>query len=122
MLTGIIQPRLEETFELVRDRMEASGYGRLAGRRVVLTGGAAQLNGARELASRMLDKQVRVGHPLRVTGLADATGGPAFSTCAGLLTDSQISPLETAGAGDEDEAAQSRGHIRRFGRWLKENF
>jgi cell division protein FtsA len=122
MLTGIIQPRLEETFELVRDRMEASGYGRLAGRRVVLTGGAAQLNGARELASRMLDKQVRVGHPLRVTGLADATGGPAFSTCAGLLTYSQISPLETAGAGDEDDAAQSRGHIRRFGRWLKENF
>lgn len=122
MLTGIIQPRLEETFELVRDRMEASGYGRLAGRRVVLTGGAAQLNGARELAARMLDKQVRVGQPVRLTGLAEATGGPAFSTCAGLLAYSQISPLDAAGSDDGDEAAMPRGQIRRFGRWLKENF
>ena len=122
MLTGIIQPRLEETFELVRDRMEASGYGRLAGRRVVLTGGASQLNGARELAARMLDKQVRVGQPIRLTGLAEATGGPAFSTCAGLLTYSQISPLEAAGAEDDAEGGSPGGQFRRFGRWLKENF
>ncbi|HUD51926.1 cell division protein FtsA [Parvibaculum sp.] len=122
MLTGIIQPRLEETFELVRDRLEASGYARLAGRRVVLTGGASQMNGARELASRMLDKQVRVGQPIRLTGLAEATGGPAFSTCAGLLTYSQISPLETAGAESEGDGAAGRGGLRKFSRWIRENF
>ena len=33
----------EETFELVRERLEASGFDKLAGRRVVLTGGACQL-------------------------------------------------------------------------------
>lgn len=121
MLTGIIQPRLEETLELVRDRLDASGYGRVAGRRVVLTGGASQLNGARELTSRILDKQVRIGQPIRLTGLAEATGGPAFSTCAGLLTYSQISPLETAGA-DVAETGASRSQLRKFGRWLKENF
>ncbi|MDR3498149.1 MAG: cell division protein FtsA [Parvibaculum sp.] len=122
MLTGIIQPRLEETFELVRDRLEASGYGRVAGRRIVLTGGASQLNGARELASRMLDKQVRIGQPIRLTGLAEATGGPAFSTCAGLLTYAQISPLETAGAEGEGDGGAGRGQFRKFSRWLKENF
>lgn len=122
MLTGIIQPRLEETFELVRDRLEASGYGRLAGRRVVLTGGASQLNGARELAARILDKQVRVGQPIRLTGLAEATGGPAFSACAGLLAYSQISPLEAVGTDSDSEAGTSGGQLRRIGRWLKENF
>lgn len=122
MLTGIIQPRLEETFELVRDRLEASGFSRLAGRRVVLTGGASQMNGARELASRMLDKQVRVGQPIRLTGLAEATGGPAFSTCAGLLTYAQISPFESAGSDGDAENATGRGQLFRFGRWLKENF
>lgn len=122
MLTGIIQPRLEETFELVRDRLDASGYARVAGRRVVLTGGASQMNGARELAGRMLDKQVRVGQPLRLTGLAEATGGPAFATCAGLLTYSQISPLEMAGADGEAESGARSGGLRKFGRWLKENF
>ena len=33
-LVGIIRPRLEETFELVRARLEASGFDKVAGRRV----------------------------------------------------------------------------------------
>src|SRR5205823_90451 len=82
---GIIAPPIEETFELVRQSPEASGFDKMAGRRVGLTGGACQLQGARELAALILDKQVRVGRPQQVTGLAEATGGPAFSTTVGLL-------------------------------------
>ncbi len=33
----------------------------------------------------MLDKQVRLGKPIRLTGLPDAVSGPGFSTVAGLL-------------------------------------
>jgi len=40
MVVSIIRPRLEETFELVRERLEGSGLGHAAGTRVVLTGGA----------------------------------------------------------------------------------
>ncbi|MGD9649256.1 MAG: cell division protein FtsA, partial [Dongiaceae bacterium] len=43
LMTGIVQPRIEETFELVRSHLEASGFAKLAGRRAVLTGGASQL-------------------------------------------------------------------------------
>ena len=85
LLVSIIAPRLEETFELVRNRLDASGCDQVAGRRVVLTGGACQMHGARELAGLILDKQVRIGRPMRVKGLAEATQGPAFSTAAGLL-------------------------------------
>lgn len=53
LLNGIIQPRLEETFELVRERLTDSGFDPIAGRRVVLTGGASQLQGVRELASTL---------------------------------------------------------------------
>jgi cell division protein FtsA len=52
----------------------------------VLTGGASQLPGLRDLAQRVLDKQVRQGRPIRISGLADSVNGPAFSTTAGLLT------------------------------------
>jgi len=86
LLVGIIQPRLEEILELVRAKMEESGAGAACGRRVVLTGGASQLPGVRDLAQMVLDKQVRLGRPIRVGGLAEAVGGPAFSTTAGLLT------------------------------------
>lgn len=86
LLVGIIQPRLEEILELVRARLQDSGVGPAAGRRVILTGGASQLPGLRDLAQQVLDKQVRLGRPLRVEGLADSVAGPAFATTAGLLT------------------------------------
>lgn len=86
LLVGIIQPRLEEIFELVRSRLQDAGLGTAVGRRVVLTGGAALMPGMKELANYVLDKQVRVGRPIRLTGLPDAVSGPAFATTAGLLT------------------------------------
>ncbi len=85
LLTGIIQPRIEETFELVRAKLVDSGFYQVAGRRVVLTGGASQLAGLCEIATLILDKQVRLGRPQHVRGLAEATGGPAFASAAGLL-------------------------------------
>lgn len=85
MVVSIIRPRLEETFELVRERLEGSGLGRAAGTRVVLTGGACQLPGAREMAARILGRQVRRGRPHNLRGLPDAASGPAFATAAGLL-------------------------------------
>lgn len=70
----------------------------------------------------MLDKQVRVGQPIRLTGLAEATGGPAFSACAGLLTYSLFSPMETAGGDGEADGGAGRGQFAKIGRWLRENF
>jgi cell division protein FtsA len=85
MVVNIIRPRIEETFEYVRDRLDASGLGRAAGNRVVLTGGACQLPGLREMAARMLGRQVRLGRPATLRGLPELASGPAFSTAAGLL-------------------------------------
>jgi cell division protein FtsA len=121
ILVGIIAPRLEETFELVRSRLEASGYDKIAGRRVVLTGGASQLPGIRELAGIILDKQIRIGRPLRVAGLAEALQGPAFATCAGLLhfaLSERAEPPRPARSAVEPPASL----LVRVGRWLKENF
>ena len=81
----MIRPRLEETFELVRDRLDGAGLAKEAGNRVVLTGGASQLVGAREMASRILDRQVRLGRPIHLRSLPDGASGPAFATGAGLL-------------------------------------
>lgn len=85
ILIGIIQPRIEETFELVRAKLVDSGIHQIAGRRVVLTGGASQLPGLCDIGQLILDKQIRLGRPHRIKGLAESTSGPAFATCAGLL-------------------------------------
>ncbi len=121
MLVQIIQPRIEETFELVRSHLEAGGFVKNAGRRVVLTGGASQLEGIRDLAELVLDKQVRLGRPKLIRGLPESVSGPAFSTAAGLLRyglkEHVLRPSYAAMAA----ANQKRG-FGRIGQWLRENF
>jgi cell division protein FtsA len=119
-LTGIIQPRLEETFELVRARLEASGFSSTMGRRVVLTGGASQLSGLRDIAALMLDKQIRIASPTRVVGLADSAAGPAFSTACGLL----IYAAEHAHEYPEYAipSMTASGIVSRVTQWLRENW
>lgn len=119
LLVGIIQPRLEEILEMVRQRLAASGLDQIAGQRVVLTGGAAQMPGLRELAARMLDKQVRVGKPVGIGGLAHLTGGPAFATTAGLLRYAVTRQWEIA-AIEAAVAPYPRGMVARLKSWLKE--
>ncbi|RAU22916.1 cell division protein FtsA [Paramagnetospirillum kuznetsovii] len=123
MLIQIIQPRLEETFELVRSHLEQGGFDKMAGRRVVLTGGASQMQGVRELAGLVLDKQVRLGRPVGLQGLPEATGGPAFSTCAGLIRYAMVHvPAPTRGKRSAGAGDGSGSGLGRLGSWLKRNF
>ncbi|SNZ09053.1 cell division protein FtsA [Cohaesibacter gelatinilyticus] len=122
-LTRIIRPRVEEILELVRDRLQASGFSAHVGRRVVLTGGASQLTGIPETARRMLGRNVRLGRPLGIAGLPEVAKGPAFATAVGLLIYPQVSQIEQF----ERLAVKPRltgtdGYFSRVGQWLKESF
>lgn len=119
-LVSIMQPRLEEIFEMVRARLDDSGLGAAMGRRVVLTGGAAQTPGMRDLAGMILGKQVRLGRPVRIKGLPDAVSGPAFASTAGLLhyVCDRSDEFPRYGRGDAPEGTL----VERVRRWFKENW
>ncbi|MEQ5776756.1 MULTISPECIES: cell division protein FtsA [unclassified Thalassospira] len=121
MLINIIKPRLEETFELIRDQLEENGLSQIGGRSIMLTGGASQLNAIADLAGQMFERPATIATPHGVTGMAQATSGPAFSACAGLLlraVEQQNDPLSEA----MNHIRQSGGRFGRLGAWLKENF
>ena len=84
-LVNVIRPRMEEIFEMVKSKIEISNVFGQAGKRVVLTGGASQLSGVREMAMQILGKQVRLARPHNLNGLAEAASSPAFSTAIGML-------------------------------------
>ena len=119
-LVRIIAPRIEELFEMVGARLHARAAERAAGRSVVLTGGAAQLDGAAEIAARVLGKQVRIGRPAGVQGLAESTGGPAFAACAGTLLYA-VSGLAAADVGALAAYDNGGSALVRMGRWLRAN-
>ncbi len=120
-LSAIVRPRIEETFELVRERLDAAGSHGAAARRVVLTGGASQLEGVRDAAGRILNRQVRLGVPMGIQGLAQSMRGPAFATCAGLLAHAQR-PDSTTPVHDAVRGGKSTGRMGRFGRRLRATF
>ncbi len=120
LLVGIIQPRMEEIFEHVRARLQDSGAAAYMGRRIVLTGGASQLPGLRDLGQRVLDKQVRLGRPVRLHGLPDAASGPAFSVASGLLVYTSERAHEMPA---EISAAAEPGSLwEKLRVWVKENW
>ncbi len=122
VLTSIIAPRIEETFEVIRDRLVASGYGDVAGHRVVLTGGASQLTGVREIASRILGRQVRIGKPLTIAGLNQGYNDQSFATATGLLAYAGSRPLTLTHNQADDKIAANGGYFARMGSWLRNNF
>jgi cell division protein FtsA len=123
-LTRIIKPRVEEILELVRDRLNSSGFASLVGRRMVLTGGASQLTGLPEAARRILARNVRLGRPLGIAGMPEVAKGPAFATAVGLLIYPQVAEMEQFDRGYETYFAKTGtgGYLARVGDWLRESF
>ncbi|KQO80303.1 cell division protein FtsA [Rhizobium sp. Leaf262] len=124
LVSRIVRARIEETLELIRDRIQKSGFSPIVGKRVVLTGGASQLTGLPETARRILARNVRIGRPMGVSGLPVAAKGPAFSTACGLMIYPQIADIEihAAQSGMFSPFGTGSGRIARVGQWLKESF
>jgi len=120
LLIGIIQPRVEEIFEMIRDQIEEFSGQYQIGKRVVLTGGASQLPNIRDLAQIVLDKQVRMGRPLHFNNLPDAASGPAFSTVTGLLTYFATKQHEVPS--EIVASVDAQGIWSKFRLWWKENW
>jgi cell division protein FtsA len=123
VMTRIIRARVEETLEMLRDRLARSAHGS-AGKRIVLTGGASQLAGLPEAARRILGRNVRVGRPLGIAGLPAAAKGPAFSTVVGLLIHPQVASFESRqGRGvARFRMTGTGGRLERMGQWIRDSF
>ncbi|MBB5753026.1 cell division protein FtsA [Prosthecomicrobium pneumaticum] len=123
-LTRIVRARVEEILELVRDRLNSSGFATMVGRRIVLTGGGSQLTGVAEAARRILARNIRLGRPMGVAGMPEATRGPAFSAAVGLLIYPQVARLEQAARSGRGrfQLTGTGGYIAKMGSWLRESF
>ena len=85
LLAHIIHQRMDEIFDLVQRDVATAGFsGRLAAG-LVITGGAAAMEGSAELASEVFGTGVRVGTPSeQVGGLSDSVDASRFATVVGL--------------------------------------
>ncbi len=82
---GIIRPRLNEIFTMVRLDLEKNNLATRIPSGAILTGGGAETVGSEMSARRMLSLPVRVGKPRGVSGLVDDVINPQFAVPVGLI-------------------------------------
>jgi cell division protein FtsA len=102
---GIIKPRLNEIFTMVRMQLEKENLDTRVPSGVILTGGGAETIGVADSAKRMMSLPVRVGKPKGVGGLIDDVINPAFAAPVGLIL---------YGARHEDTEEPLASFARRF--------
>ncbi len=126
-LAEVIEPRYCELLGLVQDEiskmqneLRAQGVKHQLAAGVVLTGGAAQIEGIVECAEQIFQCQVRVGEPENVRGLTDYVQAPVFSTAVGLLQYGKLH--QSKGSRDSNVKASVGGWFQRISNWLRGEF
>jgi len=118
---SIISPRVEEIMEMAKKNLEEKGLEKMLGGRIVLTGGTSQLTGMKDQAAKVFGRQVRLGRPYSIDGLAEATKGAAFSTAVGMLqyaarNENTGQPSSARGRG------KAKGLMGKVLGWFEDNF
>jgi len=85
VVEGIIRPRLNEIFSMVKLELDKTGFLGKTPSGVIITGGGAETIGTAESAKRILSLPVRVGVPSGISGLVDDVLNPAYATPVGLI-------------------------------------
>lgn len=118
-LAAVIQPRVQELFELVQGELRRSGYEELLSSGLVLSGGTALLEGICELGDEVFHLPVRVGVPSYQGGLADVVCQPQFANVMGLILEGAAQRRRGLQARDTNSFRQI---YERMKAWLEKNF
>lgn len=117
LLEGIIRPRLNEIFTMVRLELEREGLANRVPSGAIITGGGAETAGVIDSAKRMLALPVRIGIPVGVGGLIDDIMVPSFAASIGLLLyGAKQSPNENLTSFAKKIKLPSAGI---FGKWIE---
>ena len=115
-VNAVIKPRVEETLELVWQKLKDYNLHKRKIKNVIITGGGALLEGISEYAQVIFDSNVRIGKPAKIPGLRDEFSKPSFSQTVGLVLyehkNYAIDLLENR------EKIKKNDIISRFSTWL----
>jgi len=108
IVAEIIEARMIELFEKVKDLLRKSGLTGQMPAGIVITGGGSRLHGTDQVASDVLDLPVRVAAPTETLGVTDVVNHPRYATAVGLVRLSARSLQGSAGPADYKGSPRSR--------------
>ncbi len=121
LVAEIIQPRMEEIFELSAAQIRKAGVWDKMTCGIVLTGGGCQLEGTVELAEQIFELPVKIGYPTGLGGLMQSANNPTHATGVGLV----LFGLDQEGTTDPlrgDDTTIFKKIGRRMKEWFEDFF
>lgn len=85
LLTEIIEARVEEVFEFVKEAIEQAGHEYKLPAGIIISGGSANLPNITQIAKEVFGVPARVGTPRGLEGLTDGINGSSYATAQGLV-------------------------------------
>jgi cell division protein FtsA len=85
ILAEILEPRVEEIFNLINREIYRAGMESEITSGVVITGGSCLLEGVSDIAESIFDLPTRIGRPMGIRGLVDVVNNPMYATAVGLV-------------------------------------
>lgn len=85
LIRDVIAPRVKEIFTLISDELKKRKIGTDLGAGAVIVGGSARTICLRDIASEVLNMQVRLGVPKEIKGVIRHLDDPSYATAVGLL-------------------------------------
>ena len=123
-LCQIIQPRVGEIFEMIREKIYSKIQDRRLAGNVVLVGGGAKMSGVIELASAVFGTQsVRIGLPSNLGGMTDEYRTPDAATAIGLVVaNAEVLSQRGDKRGGKDYSGRKQGFKEKFIKFFKDMF
>ncbi|MFA7293641.1 MAG: cell division protein FtsA [Rhodocyclaceae bacterium] len=118
-LSDVIQPRVEELYELIQAELRRAGFEEVLSSGIVLTGGSSVMPGMIELGEEIFHMPVRLGVPKYTGALADVVQSPRFSTAFGLLLEAQAQHKRGQKVHETRNVKQVFGRMKS---WFEKNF
>ena len=118
-LADVIQPRVEELYELIQAELRRFNFEEVLSSGIVLTGGSSVMPGMIELGEEIFHMPVRLGVPKYNGALSDVIQSPRFSTSYGLLQEA----LAQRKRGKKVRETRTVTHLfERMKSWFEKNF
>ncbi len=115
----IVEARLEEIFEMVKESVSKSGYNISMPAGVVVTGGTALLKEVTKIGQQVFGVPCRIGNPSGLTGMTEEISDPSYAAAQGLVKYAMDDESDAAATNKGNSVGNLGGIVSKVTSWVK---
>lgn len=121
-LVKIIEPRMQELFQMVKEELEKADCLGITPAGLVISGGGSQLQGCVEIAQQVMEMPVRIGNPEGLGAIGETLTHPRYATAIGLLLYGAKEIQESRHPTHTQSSGGAFAFLQKLLDWLRDRF